>query len=155
MTSCYQSQNYKIWKQFTTIWVWLCIGNWLLSITKLQNLKAIHNRYRQWGTREFVVINHKTTKFESNSQLAEDTTKTFAGCYQSQNYKIWKQFTTKTLTTILSFTLLSITKLQNLKAIHNERESLPIGVHVVINHKTTKFESNSQHKCLIYQKVQQ
>ncbi|WP_181464152.1 hypothetical protein [Capnocytophaga ochracea] len=31
-----------------------------------------------------------------------------------------------------------------MKAIHNERESLPIGVHVVINHKTTKFESNSQ-----------
>ena len=28
-------------------------------------------------------------------------------------------------------------------------------VEVVINRKTTKFESNSQHKCLIYQIVQQ
>ena len=40
--------------------------------------------------------------------------------------------------------LLSITKLQNLKAIHNEN-AYPLGLSaVVINHKTTKFESNSQ-----------
>ena len=51
--------------------------------------------------------------------------------------------------------LLSITKLQNLKAIHNSIASELAGSVVVINHKTTKFESNSQHKCLIYQIVQQ
>ena len=40
----------------------------LLSITKLQNLKAIHNEHRWFLRIGIVVINHKTTKFESNSQ---------------------------------------------------------------------------------------
>ena len=92
--SCYQSQNYKIWKQFTTY----------LSL--------------MW--RSFiVVINRKTTKFESNSQLVDDNDKKRTCCYQSQNYKIWKQFTTPIITYVLSAQLLSIAKLQNLKAIHN------------------------------------
>ena len=43
----------------------------LLSITKLQNLKAIHNRKQFKENYQNVVINHKTTKFESNSQRAE------------------------------------------------------------------------------------
>ena len=50
--------------------------------------------------------------------------------------------------------LLSIAKLQNLKAIHNGGKYYCISSAVVINRKTTKFESNSQHKCLIYQIVQ-
>ena len=41
----------------------------LLSITKLQNLKAIHNKLNNMITQKKVVINHKITKFESNSQL--------------------------------------------------------------------------------------
>ena len=41
----------------------------MLSITKLQNLKAVHNRLLAYWVTFFVVINHKTTKFESNSQL--------------------------------------------------------------------------------------
>ena len=66
----------------------------LLSIIKLQNLKAIHNNLLIYIFTLIVVINHKTTKFESNSQhkLVEGTA---------------------------SAKLLSITKLQNLKAIHN------------------------------------
>ena len=40
----------------------------LLSITKLQNLKAIHNEAELSFGRNSVVINRKTTKFESNSQ---------------------------------------------------------------------------------------
>ena len=40
--------------------------------------------------------------------------------------------------------MLSITKLQNLKAIHNQQVETTLSVDVVINHKTTKFESNSQ-----------
>ena len=40
----------------------------LLSITKLQNLKAIHNVPVWDDVFDWVVINHKTTKFESNSQ---------------------------------------------------------------------------------------
>ena len=116
----------------------------LLSITKLQNLKAIHNgNLQQWGAIG-VVINHKITKFESNSQhkLLYDFQR--ERCYQSQNYKIWKQFTTLFGVAVVGVGLLSITKLQNLKAIHNEN-AYPLGLSaVVINHKTTKFESNSQ-----------
>ena len=41
----------------------------LLSITKLQNLKAIHNAASYYRM-------------------------VMPDCYQSQNYKIWKQFTT-------------------------------------------------------------
>ena len=40
----------------------------LLSIAKLQNLKAIHNKCTFFERRLNVVINHKTAKFESNSQ---------------------------------------------------------------------------------------
>ena len=40
----------------------------MLSITKLQNLKAIHNKDFPILNNLIVVINHKTTKFESNSQ---------------------------------------------------------------------------------------
>ncbi|KHE70057.1 hypothetical protein HMPREF9074_07965 [Capnocytophaga sp. oral taxon 329 str. F0087] len=40
----------------------------MLSITKLQNLKAIHNYPVEDPQAHFDVINHKTTKFESNSQ---------------------------------------------------------------------------------------
>ena len=91
---CYQSQNYKIWKQFTTgsfsVWIWIS----LLSITKLQNLKAIHNRAYSSRESGCVVINRKTTKFESNSQLKPIHWSAKLSCYQSQNYKIWKQFTT-------------------------------------------------------------
>ena len=35
-----------------------------------------------------VVINHKTTKFESNSQPLRLASNEINGCYQSQNYKI-------------------------------------------------------------------
>ena len=39
----------------------------------------------RWRT---VVINHKTTKFESNSQRGNKVYKLIYSCYQSQNYKI-------------------------------------------------------------------
>ena len=66
-----------------------------------------------------VVINHKTTKFESDSQQARARGNDGCGCYQSQNYKIWKQFTTDDKWYFASIALLSISKPQNLKAIHN------------------------------------
>ena len=192
---CYQSQNYKIWKQFTTQKRGNEKTSQLLSIAKLQNLKAIHNKILLITRLLHVVINRKTTKFESNSQLVPDAQGTLWGCYQSQNYKIWKQFTTflfqflfifkllsiaklqnlkaihnlnlflKTLiqccyqsqnykiwkqftteihTTYITFSLLSIAKLQNLKAIHNCYWIDIQKSFVVINRKTTKFESNSQ-----------
>ena len=67
----------------------------LLSIAKLQNLKAIHNGFAHCLPISPVVINRKTTKFESNSQPKFETGEVGNGCYQSQNYKIWKQFTTQ------------------------------------------------------------
>ena len=60
----------------------------MLSITKLQNLKAIHNILITYHTKASVVINHKTTKFESNSQLEEGDPDGELRCYQSQNYEI-------------------------------------------------------------------
>ena len=116
----------------------------MLSITKLQNLKAIHNKAKQCPSPPSVVINHKTTKFESNSQHCFNAHLFRNCCYQSQNYKIWKQFTTDDRPKKRSHMLLSITKLQNLKAIHNTLKIAKVIWDVVINHKTTKFESNSQ-----------
>ena len=145
LKGCYQSQNYKIWKQFTTFFekprtLWV-----MLSIIKLQNLKAIHNPKFLLAAEPSDVINHKTTKFESNSQQDFPRMNIVFGCYQSQNYKIWKQFTTKAGTPFWRTQLLSITKLQNLKAIHNYDWLQQHFIQDVINHKTTKFESNSQH----------
>ena len=60
----------------------------MLSITKLQNLKAIHNDALKILADIAVVINRKTTKFESNSQRVTLAVYTAMGCYQSQNYKI-------------------------------------------------------------------
>ena len=92
--SCYQSQNYKIWKQFTTATTKKKFDKKLLSIAKLQNLKAIHNDNISNKNDNSVVINRKTTKFESNSQPEWLALQNALRCYQSQNYKIWKQFTT-------------------------------------------------------------
>ena len=60
----------------------------LLSIAKLQNLKAIHNNSSPVKSSILVVINRKTTKFESNSQRYIPNNRKHGGCYQSQNYKI-------------------------------------------------------------------
>ena len=141
---CYQSQNYKIWKQFTTTIIWSTNLYWLLSIAKLQNLKAIHNERVILFTKIIVVINRKTTKFESNSQQVSPVKLYHDGCYQSQNYKIWKQFTTRVIDNWDDTVLLSITKLRNLKAIHNRAGHSKTKNRIVINHKTTKLESNSQ-----------
>ena len=116
----------------------------MLSNAKLQNLKAIHNFHYIIKSYQPVVINHKTTKFESNSQRLHIGYPTAYCCYQSQNYKIWKQFTTSQLVLYNFLILLSIAKLQNLKAIHNFVLMTSLLLWVVINHKTTKFESNSQ-----------
>ena len=60
----------------------------LLSIAKLQNLKAIHNGLNVAYQATEVVINRKTTKFESNSQRELYGDVALESCYQSQNYKI-------------------------------------------------------------------
>ena len=122
----------------------------MLSIAKLQNLKAIHNGSTRLHLTPAVVINHKTTKFESNSQPGGKNINVVKRCYQSQNYKIWKQFTTLEWWIDDIAEMLSITKLQNLKAIHNYFITEKNSETVVINHKTTKFESNSQRNYATY-----
>ena len=122
----------------------------LLSIAKLQNLKAIHNTYffKSWWFP--VVINRKTTKFESNSQHKTKIQQIYNSCYQSQTYKIWKQVTTIVSGLLRWLMLLSITKLQNLKAIHNLGLLYLMRRRVVINRKTTRFENNSQYNVMIF-----
>ena len=51
-------------------------------------MKAIHNLLKTCTSASIVVINHKTTKFESNSQPSGLTITREKSCYQSQNYKI-------------------------------------------------------------------
>ena len=108
---CYQSQNYKIWNQFTTQTTDKSNVKQLLSIAKLQNLKAIHNSSAYFNKEKQDVINHKTTKFESNSQPYTHIKSEAQSCYQSQNYKIWKQITTLQSVWRGVYRLLSIAKL--------------------------------------------
>ena len=51
-------------------------------------MKAIHNARAFINDGVTDVINHKTTKFESNSQRYSPYEEGYIGCYQSQNYKI-------------------------------------------------------------------
>ncbi|EKY04082.1 hypothetical protein HMPREF9078_02404 [Capnocytophaga sp. oral taxon 380 str. F0488] len=51
-------------------------------------MKAIHNTNKYSKHQAIVVINRKTTKFESNSQHRSAVPNFCNCCYQSQNYKI-------------------------------------------------------------------
>ena len=140
--------NYKITKSesYSQLLVRRCESRQLLYlITKLQNLKAIHN---MWATSEWrppVVSNYKITKSESYSQRYRSRLRRLpvvsnykitklqnlkaihnyahaVRCDQGvvSNYKIWKLFTTSFPQALTDVSLYLITKLQNLKAIHNE-----------------------------------
>ncbi|EJF37453.1 hypothetical protein HMPREF1320_1678 [Capnocytophaga sp. oral taxon 335 str. F0486] len=50
-------------------------------------MKAIHNQDVTERRAAAVVINRKTTKFESNSQPDAKNGREMQRCYQSQNYK--------------------------------------------------------------------
>ena len=115
----------------------------LLSITKLQNLKAIHNTSAALDYATQVVINHKTTKFESNSQLYREhlLLSLVVINHKLQNLKAIHNYVTRGMA---YFLVVINHKLQNLKAIHNYVTRGMAYFLVVINHKTTKFESNSQ-----------
>ena len=88
-------------------------------MSKIQNLKAIHNFVKgtyaimevvsdvkdtkfesnsqlAWkkNAQMKVVSDVKDTKFESNSQLARSIYSRDSRCFRCQRYKIWKQFTT-------------------------------------------------------------
>ena len=118
------------------------------SRSKIQNLKAIHNILRMCSSPNCVVA-------------------------QGQRYKIWKQFTTYKRTYLISNSCGSRSKIQNLKAIHNDVDDAILFYMVVaqgqrykiwkqfttlciyapsdtklwLKVKDTKSESNSQHTC--------
>ena len=164
------SQNYKIWKQFTTASLIENLLNSLNYIAKLQNLKAIHNPTCGRICLISAELYRKITKFESNSQRRSGYFRFLLCWIISQNYKIWKQFTTlwlacggsqswiisqnykiwKQFTTCIfvfcSVKVLNyIAKLQNLKAIHNKMGVYLYWPGAELYRKITKFESNAQH----------
>ena len=53
----------------------------LFLMSKIQNLKAIHNRYSITMYYASVVSDVKDTKFESNSQLNKDIPKSLSCCF--------------------------------------------------------------------------
>ncbi len=91
---CFRSQRYKTWKQFTTYCLVSKYRLQLFQKSKIQNLKAIHNKASVYLPTWFVVSEVKDTKLESNSQQLWKFDNVEMRCFRSQRYKTWKQFTT-------------------------------------------------------------
>ena len=158
------TQRYKKWKQFTTniMYVEVIITLWTIHkdtknesnsqlhrmlnlnsrrcelYTKIQKMKAIHNRSNLCHIYGMLWTIHKDTKNESNSQLPVLEYLVRRAVNYTQRYKKWKQFTTRLSSIIKSLLLWAI-------------------------HKDTKNESNSQqlpviHRayncCELYTKIQ-
>jgi len=125
---CLWCQRYKFWKQFTTgtFPEYDCCRLFMMS--KIQILKAIHNRRRCYFQLAIAVYDVKDTNFESNSQqICPKTSVTIAvydvkdtnfesnsqlldyanlfasSCLWCQRYKFWKQFTTSVFWFFLIF----------------------------------------------------
>ena len=101
-------------------------------------MKAIHNKQTTIQTQELLWTIHKDTKNESNSQLLTLLLVPIPGC---ELY----------------------TKIQKMKAIHNQRAEYLGGGKLWTIHKDTKNESNSQQfqnlvkfqfRCELYTKIQ-
>ena len=117
----------------------------LYLITKLQNLKAIHNRNSNDAQRAFVVSNYKITKSESYSQHADCTALSRSLLYLITKLQNLKAIHNVKFRPLFFIMLYLITKLQNLKAIHN-CTFRTVSMHLVVsNYKITKSESYSQH----------
>ena len=96
------------------------IAPWLLYlITKLQNLKAIHNLFMEAGTGKTVVSNYKITKSESYSQPCAPSHTAWSALYLITKLQNLKAIHNKEVFVQRERVLYLITKLQNLKAIHN------------------------------------
>jgi len=116
---CAQYIKDTIWKQFTTCWGCETPCNRLCSIYQRYNLKAIHNRQGAIPTTIPAVLNISKIQSESNSQHNDLTYDNAKSCAQYIKDTIWKQFTTRRKTHIVSQRLCSIYQRYNLKAIHN------------------------------------
>ena len=115
----FKERIYKIWKQFTTLF--LCKLYLLLLCSK--------NEY---------------TKSESNSQLSLPETFQWWIVFKERIYKIWKQFTTNQTSKPIFNNCVQRTNIQNLKAIHNSATGSIGNVTLCSKNEYTKSESNSQ-----------
>ena len=111
-------------------------------MSKIQILKAIHNQFINVLSETAVVSDVKDTNFESYSQQSTCDKYLNAGC---QRYKFWKLFTTMTYWMNFIEKLFQMSKIQILKAIHNNACPNPCTACVVSDVKDTNFESYSQH----------
>ena len=139
-------------------------------MSKIQFLKANHNKKCRSTHHIGLFINVKDTIFESKSQRRNKRRNANGVVYQCQRYNFWKQITTWCVACIYAFLLfinvkdtifesksqlsvkphntiyccLSMSKIQFLKANHNVVCGLYICVPLFINVKDTIFESKSQ-----------
>ena len=119
LLGCFWCQRYKIWKQFTTMQQFWCVLRRLFLMSKIQNLKAIHNTNVRLSSKNTVVSDVKDTKFESNSQR----------CFAVMaNRSV-------------------VSDVKDTKFESNSQRQRPLRhIHWVVSDvKDTKFESNSQH----------
>ena len=120
-------QRYKIWEQFTTAKMPLLSKRLLFQDDKDTKFES-NSQLNVTGSSSLRPLfqDDKDTKFESNSQPAKRLASNAAGCFRT-------------------------TKIQNLRAIHNDSNSYQWGASLFQDDKDTKFESNSQpgFSCLI------
>ena len=90
----FKERIYKIWKQFTTRWVFLRLIANCVQRTNIQNLKAIHNALWQSVRLRLLCSKNEYTKSESNSQQSGQSFADYWIVFKERIYKIWKQFTT-------------------------------------------------------------
>jgi len=121
----------------------------LFTMSKIQFLKAIHNRGLDTVRKVIVVYDVKDTIFESNSQRNLWWTEEWQCCLRCQRYNFWKQFTTVDWIRFEKWLLFTMSKIQFLKAIHNSFNLDRPERYVVYDVKDTIFESNSQPKSII------
>ena len=115
---CFWCQRYKIWKQFTT-----------------SDVREPHRMCCFWCQR------YKIWKqFTTESRVIACA----SSCFWCQRYKIWKQFTTTLVMSNCAVWLFLMSKIQNLKAIHNINISAAIFTLVVSDVKDTRFERNTK-----------
>ena len=120
MEGAFTEQNYKNWKQFTTLVLWCAKVAWVLLLNKITKIESNSQRV-------FLCISEsggcfywtKLQKLKAIHNLDVDKPTSNKGAFTEQNYKNWKQFTTLSLLT--AFTAL-----------------------VLLLNKITKIESNSQ-----------
>ena len=114
-------------------------------MSKIQILKAIHNKRGLVVCCFPVVSDVKDTNFESYSQQLPVPDKTLLCCFRCQRYKFWKLFTTAWFYSLHTSLVVSDVKDTNFESYSQRWRSHHCGSEVVSDVKDTNFESYSQH----------